>query len=239
MKWSYFFTSAIGKKIVMATTGLFLISFLVIHVGINACIFYDLPFADPNDNGSMFNRAAHFMGSSWVIRAMEFVLFAGFLVHIIQGWMLEAQNRRRRQQDYAVNLGNRGSKWYSRSMGLLGTLIFLFLVLHIAHFWVPSRITHDLQPASYPERGVQTHDLFFKMQETFQGHPIIVGIYVLGCLSLAYHLMHGFHSSFRTMGVHNKKYLNLLKTVGYGFAIIVPLIFALMPISMYFGWVGR
>lgn len=70
MNWTYFFTSAIGKKIVMALTGLFLISFLVVHVGLNSTIFYDLSFFDPNDNGSMFNRAAHFMGSALVIRLM-------------------------------------------------------------------------------------------------------------------------------------------------------------------------
>ncbi|TNS30462.1 succinate dehydrogenase, partial [Escherichia coli] len=55
MKWSYFFTSAIGKKIVMGFTGLFLISFLLIHCGLNACIFADLSFLDPSDNGEMFN----------------------------------------------------------------------------------------------------------------------------------------------------------------------------------------
>src|SRR6201991_4093382 len=113
MKWSAFFTSSVGKKFVMALTGLFLISFLVIHVGINACIW-------ANDNGDMFNRAAHFMGSTIVVRLLEVVLFIGFIIHIIQGWTLEVQNRRTRKKGYAVALGNRGSKWYSRSMGLLG-----------------------------------------------------------------------------------------------------------------------
>jgi succinate dehydrogenase / fumarate reductase, cytochrome b subunit len=104
MKWSAFFTSSIGKKFVMALTGLFLISFLVVHVGLNACIW-------ANDNGAMFNRAAHYMGSTVVIRLMEVVLFIGFIVHIIQGWVLEAQNRSKRKQGYAVTLGNRGSPW--------------------------------------------------------------------------------------------------------------------------------
>jgi len=61
---------------------------------------------------------------------------------------------------------------------------------------------------------------------------------VLGVISLAYHLFHGFHSAFRSLGVHNKKYLGLLKTLGYGFTIIVAILFALMPISMYFDWVS-
>src|SRR4051812_28778983 len=125
MKWSQFFTSAVGRKIVMALTGLFLISFLIVHVGLNACIFNDLSVFNPDDNGSMFNRAAHFMGNSLLIRIMEIGLFAGILLHAIQGYVVEAKNRSRRKQGYQVTLGNRGSTWMRRSMALLGTLIFI------------------------------------------------------------------------------------------------------------------
>jgi succinate dehydrogenase / fumarate reductase, cytochrome b subunit len=235
MKWSQFFTSAIGRKIVMALTGLFLISFLLVHVGLNSCIFNDLKFFNPEDNGSMFNRAAHFMGNSIVVRIMEIGLFAGFILHIIQGYMVEVKNRSRRGKGYQLNLGNRGSRWYSRSMAILGTLIMLFLIMHISHFWIPSRITHDLNPATYG--FTETHDLFFKMYQVFQ-NPWIVLLYVLAVISLAYHLFHGFHSAFRSLGVHNRKYLSLLKGVGYGFTIIVCILFALMPISMYLDWVS-
>ncbi|RPD51450.1 MULTISPECIES: succinate dehydrogenase cytochrome b subunit [Chitinophagaceae] len=235
MKWSYFFTSAIGKKIVMGLTGLFLVSFLIIHVGLNACIFADLSFLNPNDDGEMFNRAAHFMGSTIVTRLLELVLFAGFILHIIQGWQLEVQNRRRRGQGYAVDLGNRGSKWYSRSMGLLGTIIFLFLIVHISAFWWPSRVSHDLAPVSYGN-GVEMHNLYLRMYEVFQ-NPYIVLLYLVACASLLFHLMHGFHSAFRTMGVHNRKYLTMLKSLGYGFAIVVSVLFALMPVAMYLQWV--
>ena len=237
MKWSYFFTSAVGRKIVMALTGLFLISFLIVHVGLNACIFYDLPFFDSTDNGSMFNRAAHFMGNSLVIRIMEIGLFAGIILHMVQGYIVEAKNRTRRATGYKVALGSRGSTWYSRSMALLGTLILLFLIMHVAHFWVPSRVTHDLEPALYRNGAVETHNLFLRMYEVFQ-EPLIVALYLAGVISLAFHLFHGFHSAFRSLGVHNKKYLNMLKALGYGFTVIVCLLFALMPISMHFGWVS-
>lgn len=237
MKWSFFFTSAIGKKIVMALTGLFLITFLIVHVGINACIFYDLSFFDPADNGEMFNKAAHFMGATVLIRIIEIGLFLFLIVHSIQGWQLEVQNRRRRGHGYQKPLGERGSRWYSRSMGILGTLLFLFLVMHIAHFWVPSRVTHDLNPVTYNNGGTEMHDLFRRMFDVFQ-NPVIVILYLVGCLSLAYHLMHGFSSAFRTIGVHNRKYINMLRYFGYFFAITVSLLFALMPVSMYLGWVS-
>jgi len=235
MKWSQFFASVVGRKLVMAFTGLFLVSFLTIHVGLNSTIFNDLPFFNKNDNGSMFNRAAHFMGAALVIRIVEFGLFAGFILHIVQGYVIELKNRKLRGTGYKTSLGNRGSKWYSRSMAILGTLIFLFLIMHVSHFWVPSRITNELETVTY--NNVETHNLFLKMYETFQ-QPLVVILYVLGVISLAYHLFHGFHSAFRSMGVHNKKYLGLLKVFGYGFTTVVAILFALMPISMYFDWVS-
>jgi succinate dehydrogenase / fumarate reductase cytochrome b subunit len=235
MKWSQFFTSAVGRKIVMALTGLFLISFLVVHVGLNSCIFNDLKWFNPNDNGSMFNRAAYFMGNSLVIRIMEIGLFAGIILHIIQGYAVEAKNRSRRRKGYQVSLGNRGSTWMSRSMAILGTLIFLYLVVHVAQFWWPSRITQNLEEANY--NGREVHNLFLRMYEVFQ-QPWVVILYLVGVGSLAFHLFHGFHSAFRSLGVHNRKYLSMLKGLGYGFTVIVCILFALMPISMYLGWVG-
>lgn len=208
----------------MAITGLFLISFLVIHVGLNASIF-------AMDGGDMFNRAAHFMGSHWVIRAMEIVLFAGFIVHAIQGYALEIKNRSLRKKGYQQNLGERGSKWYSRSMGILGSLLLLFLIMHIKHFWVPSRIT-GLQEVP----GTDYHNLFAEMVEVFK-NPLIVILYVIGCISLAYHLLHGFTSAFRTLGVHNSRYIKIIRSLGAGFSILVSLLFASMPVAIYFGWV--
>jgi succinate dehydrogenase / fumarate reductase cytochrome b subunit len=234
MKWSQFFTSAVGRKIVMALSGLFLISFLLVHVGLNSCIFNDI--VNPEDDGSMFNRAAAFMGDSYVIRIIEIGLFAVFILHIIQGYAVEISNRKKRKQGYQVTLGNRGSTWMSRSMAILGTLVFLYLIVHIAQFWWPSRITGNLQEAEYLNNGKQYHNLFLKMYETFQ-EPWVVILYLVGVAALCFHLLHGFHAAFRSIGVHNKKYLSLLKGFGYGFSVIVCVLFALMPISMYLQWV--
>ncbi|HLK28393.1 MAG TPA: succinate dehydrogenase cytochrome b subunit [Puia sp.] len=234
MKWSEFFTSSIGKKFVMGLTGLFLISFLIVHVGVNACIW-------ANDSGEMFNKAAHFMGSTVVVRILEIGLFAGFFVHIIQGLALEFKNRAKRSVSYQVSMGNKGSKWYSRSMGLLGTLILLFLIMHIYHFWTPSRLggiagIHELQPVTYQD-GKEIHNLYAEMLTVFQDNILIVVLYVLGCISLAWHLVHGFQSAFRSVGLYNNKYLKMAQSAGIIFSIIVPLAFAMMPISMYLHWV--
>jgi len=211
----------------MGLTGIFLILFLIVHVGLNACIW-------AMDGGVMFNKAAHFMGANVVPRLLEIGLFAGFILHIFQGWSLELSNRAARKKGYAVSLGNKGSKWYSRSMGILGTLLFLFLVMHLAHFWVPSRIT-GLEPVLID--GKEYHNLYGEMLNVFQGNLPVVVLYSIGCLSLAWHLMHGFQSAFRTLGVSNPRYLKIIENAGMFFSIVVSLAFALMPISMYAGWV--
>lgn len=222
----------------MGLTGLFLISFLVIHVGVNACIFKDLSMIDPADDGDMFNRAADFMGSMVLIRIMEVVLFLGFFIHIIQGLLLEFQNRSKRAQGYAVQMGNKGSKWYSRSMGLLGTLLLLFLILHWWHFWIPSRFTHAGLEEPYVMSNQRVgHNMFNLMKVTFSEWWVVI-VYVLGCISLAYHLLHGFQSAFRTLGLSNTRYIKLVNAAGFAYSIVVPLIFALMPLSMKLGWVG-
>jgi succinate dehydrogenase / fumarate reductase cytochrome b subunit len=220
------FTSSVGKKLVMAFTGIFLVLFLVVHAGLNACIW-------AMDGGVMFNRAGHFMGSNVVPRILEVGLFFFIFLHIIQGYMLTLQNRSKRAVGYAVNY-TKGSKWYSRSMAILGTILLMFFVIHWKHFWIPSRIT-GVEEIKLPN-GVEVHNLYAVMQETFQNIWVVV-FYVVSCISLAYHLAHGFQSAFKTIGVHNKRYHAMISCIGYCFAIIIPLAFAMMPISFYLHWV--
>lgn len=222
------FTSSVGKKLVMGLTGIFLILFLVVHAGLNACIW-------ANDGGAMFNRAAHFMGSNVVPRILEVGLFAGIFLHIIQGYLLTLENRSKRQIGYAVDY-SQGSKWYSRSMAILGTILLMFFILHWKHFWVPSRITGIEQQAML-SNGVEVHNLYALMQETFSEAWVVI-VYVISCIALGYHLAHGFQSAFKTIGVHNKRYHRLLTSAGFGFSVIISLVFALMPVSMYLGWIN-
>lgn len=223
------FTSSVGKKLVMAFTGIFLILFLIVHVGLNACIW-------ANDGGEMFNKGAHFMGGNVVPRILEIGLFAGLLLHIVQGYMITLQNKKARGVGYAVDYGNKGSKWYSRSMALLGSLVLIFLALHLSDFWFPNR---SAQGFVHLEGEI---DLYAKMRDTFSGTEpmtiITIVVYLLGCGALGYHLAHGFQSAFKTLGVHNKKYHALLYTLGYGFSVMVPLAFAMMPLSFHFGWLS-
>ena len=206
----------------MGLTGLFLISFLVIHCFLNSLIFV-------NDGGALFNEGAHFMATNWIIRAMEVVLMLGIILHIVQALVLTLENRKARPIAYAQVNGAANSSWYSRSMGLLGTLLLIFLIIHLAHFWVKSRFT------GLPLDESTGHDnLFIVMTETFKYLWVVI-VYCLAMVSLSYHLMHGFQSAFQTLGLNHKKYTPLIKSVGMWFSIIVPIIFAAMPISMHLG----
>jgi succinate dehydrogenase / fumarate reductase, cytochrome b subunit len=221
MSKSQLLKSSIGQKAIMAITGIFLISFLLVHAGINALIFY-------NDGGIAFNEGAEFMGHNPIIRTMEIVLFAGFIAHIAQALVLTLKNRKARPVAYAVKADSKNSKWYTRSMGLLGTLILIFLILHMKHFWYVSRLTDEITS------GRET--LFDEMKEVF-AHLWIVILYMAAMVSLAYHLLHGFQSAFQTLGLNHKSYFPAVKITGVLFSIVIPFVFAVMPLSMYLGWI--
>ncbi|MCX6294603.1 MAG: succinate dehydrogenase cytochrome b subunit [Bacteroidetes bacterium] len=213
-----FLTSSIGKKFLMGFTGLFLISFLVVHVLINACIYF-------NDGGVTFNMAAHFMANNIIIRVVEVGLFLGIILHIVQALILSFQNNKARPQKYAVQNLAVSSKWYSRSMGLLGTLLLMFLIVHLANFWVPTKIAVF--------KG-EEHNTFESLKTVF-ANPIILAVYLLGLVSLFYHLLHGFQSAFQTFGLNHKKYTPAIKACGFWYAVLITLLFASMPITLYLG----
>jgi succinate dehydrogenase / fumarate reductase cytochrome b subunit len=217
-----FLKSSIGKKVVMGLTGLFLISFLMVHVFLNSFIFV-------NDGGLLFNTGADFMAHNWLIRTGEIVLFVGLIVHMVQALILTIENRKARPVGYMMVNGSANSSWYSRSMGLLGTLLLMFLIIHLMHFWVKSRFT------GLPGEDAGGHEnLYAVMQVTFSMLWVVI-VYTLSMISLAYHLLHGFQSAFQTLGLNHKKYTPLIKKLGIAFSIVVPFTFALMPILMYLG----
>ncbi|HMG69392.1 MAG TPA: succinate dehydrogenase cytochrome b subunit [Chitinophagaceae bacterium] len=221
MNWKDYFSTSIGKKLQMSLTGLFLILFLVVHCYINAQIFY-------MDGGVRFNEAAHFMGTNFVIRTVEIGLFAFLILHIVQGLLLWAKNRSRRTVGYNVSAGNKTSPWYSRSMALLGTLILLFLIVHLSKFWGPNRLSQTMGNGELP--------LYTMMRDEFSNLWVVV-IYLCGVTALAWHLLHGFYSAFQTLGLGTHRYKGIIKCTGIAFSIIIPLIFAMMPVAFYMHWV--
>ena len=205
---------SIIKKVVMAVTGLFLVTFLIEHLLGNLLLFKD-------DGGKAFNEYAKFMSTSPLIRVMEVVLFAGFLFHIVDGIILTIQNRRARPVKYAVQKSSPDSSWVSRNMGLTGSIILIYLVIHLRSFFFEHRVLGNPKPMDE------------LVKESFNT-GWYSALYVVAMVFLGLHLSHGFRSAFQSLGLRHKSYYGVIKVIGIVFSIVIPAAFAAFPIYFYF-----
>jgi succinate dehydrogenase / fumarate reductase, cytochrome b subunit len=222
MKWFVdLFSSSLGRKLVMALTGLFLISFITIHLIGNLQLL-------KADEGKSFNVYAEFMTHNPLIKTVSYVNYTLILVHVIWAIMLSAKNRAARGPEGYANAG-KSSTWSSRNMGILGTFILIFIVIHLKQFWFEMH-WGGISTASYD--GKEYKDLY-KVVAFAYDSLWYVALYVFSMTVLAFHLWHGFASAFQTLGLNHKKYNLLINVVGKAYAIIVPALFALIPIEMF------
>lgn len=222
MNWfTKFLSSTLGKKLIMALTGLFLISFLIVHLIGNLQLLHD-------DGGRAFNIYAKFMTSNPLIKTVSYLLYTSILVHALWALLLTLQNRKARGKGYAI--ANKSSEWSSRNMGILGTLILIFTVIHMRQFWAEMH-WGAVPMATYD--GVEVKDLYTIVAFAFE-QPVYVILYVVSMVALAFHLWHGFSSAFQTLGLNHLKYNGVINFVGRTFAIVVPAAFAWIPIAMFF-----
>ncbi|MDT8411997.1 MAG: succinate dehydrogenase cytochrome b subunit [Vicingaceae bacterium] len=211
-----FSTSSVGRKILMALSGFFLLFFLLQHLIINLLSVV---------SSSLFNEASEFMGTNPVVQfALQPVLFFGIIFHLIMGMYLDVKNRAARPVKYAMNKPSENASWMSRNMIITGIMVLLFIVLHMIHFFIPTINAHYI-----------THEHLdsFEMITTKFANPVYVGIYVIAFVFLALHLLHGFQSSFQSVGVNHKKYTPIIKKLGIAYAIVVPAAYAFVAIFHY------
>lgn len=213
------FSSSLGKKYLMAITGLFLCSFLVIHFLGNIALF-----TDP----VQFNEYTRFMSSNPIIRVMEIVLVAGFLTHIVDAIILTRANKKAQPVKYAMNKNK--SSWYSRNMGLTGSVILAFLILHLQSFWYEYKFGEVLMTVD--SNGDSIKDMFTIVKTAFS-EWWYSAIYVLAMILLGSHLNHGFQSAFQSVGLRHKKYTPTIKMLGTGFSISITVGFISFPIYFF------
>ena len=199
--------SSIGKKVAMAISGLFLVLFLTQHFSINLLSIF---------SESSFNEVSHFMGNNPIVQfILQPILILGVLFHFSMGFILELQNSGSRSVKYASYKGNANASWMSRNMIYSGIVILSFLGLHFYDFWVPE-INYK-----YIEVLPLNPDRYFEeLVHKFES-PVRVGIYVLSFVFLALHLLHGFASSFQSVGVNNK-YSKTIKYFTIAFSVVIP-----------------
>ena len=202
------FKTSVARKVAMALSALFLILFLIIHLAVNLTSVI---------SESTFNELSHFMGTNPLIQfAMQPVLLAGVLFHVIMGFVLEIQYKKARGSEayYSYN-GSANSTWMSRNMIISGIVILLFLGLHLYDFWVGEmNYKYIEQLAPDPTR------YYDELVEKFHD-PLRVGFYVLCFVFLCLHLLHGFQSAFQSMGWKDDARKKLISSVGNWYSYII------------------
>ncbi len=229
MKWfTDFLTSSIGQKVIMSLSGLFLITFLIVHLTGNLQLLMQ-------DGGKQFNLYAKFMTTNPLIKMTSYLLYASILIHAIQGIALWMKNRSARgSKRYArkVTKAVGTNSFAANNMAWFGIIIFVFIGLHLYQFWLQMKLG-NIAYLNYD--GKEVKDLYTLVSAAYE-QPLFVAIYVVSMIVIAFHLLHGFQSAFQTLGLNHKKYTPLIKGVGLVYAIAVPALFAIIPLSMYFGW---
>jgi len=266
--------SSLAKKYWMALTGLFLCLFLIGHLAGNLQLLVP-------DNALNFNKYALFMTTNPAVKILSYVTYISIIFHSIDGAILVFQNQAARPIKYARNNAAANSPWASRNMGILGTVILVFIVTHMITFWSPMHFDKNmpLQTISIESQGqkqdfylttdggyipkaqVDQKMLYIKDRTDFydananvkikEGYKDLYKItiaffkdakwglaatilYVISMAILAFHLSHGFASAFQSLGANNPKYNGLIRKTGKGFAILVPLLFAIIPLYIHF-----
>ena len=211
--------SSIAKKVAMALSGLFLITFLTLHFAIN---FTSVFSADA------FNVASHFMGYNPIIQfVMQPVLVAGVIFHFVMGMVLELKNRSSRPIAYAKYNGAANASWASRNMIVSGLVVLAFIGLHFYDFWI-----HEIVYKYVDVNSIEPTRYYEELNHKFAS-PIRTGLYSLAFVLLSVHLWHGFNSSFQSVGFNNK-YSKSLHKLGYSFAIVVPFGFIVVALFHHF-----
>ncbi|MFO7656899.1 MAG: succinate dehydrogenase cytochrome b subunit [Bacteroidales bacterium] len=221
---SNIFTSSLGKKLMMSLAGLFLLSFLLIHLAINiTLIFYK--------DSETFNRAATFMSTNPVIMVMEVVLFGGFLLHMAYGAVLQVENLLARPKGYKKANYSQTS-FFSKYMLHTAIIISIFLVLHLFDFWVKNKFLGEVHEITYAD-GKTYHDLGALVLERFKIGWVVL-VYILLLFGLGFHLHHGFQSAFQTLGLNHKSYTPVIKALGVLYSVVVTLGYMSIPVYIYF-----
>jgi succinate dehydrogenase / fumarate reductase cytochrome b subunit len=217
------FSSSIGKKLILSLTGLFLIVFLLVHLGINLSLIL-------SGSTETFNKAAYFMSTNVIIKIIELILFGGFLFHMFYGVFLQLQNWFARPKRYKLENFSQTS-FFSKFMIHTAAIITVFLVIHLFDFYFRTKVFGDVASVVYD--GKEYHDLGIMVIEKFKIKGYVI-LYIFCFLFLAFHLLHGFQSAFQTLGLNHKLYTPVIKALGVIYTVVITAGFILIPVYIYF-----
>jgi succinate dehydrogenase / fumarate reductase cytochrome b subunit len=220
------FKTSVGRKNLMAFTGLFTAFFLIIHLIGNLILiipdsFFPIEFwGGVKDTHDMYNAYSHFLVHFWPITIVAYILYAALLAHVIDALLITLRNRKAKGESYAV-ADNSTSNWYARNMGVLGIIIGIFIVVHMGQFWLKYKVL-ETEP-----------DLYNLVVGTFKQTWVLV-FYEIGIIALGFHLAHGIESAHRSLGVHSKSAMKIVKYIALCFGIVMAVLYAIIPLIIYF-----
>jgi succinate dehydrogenase / fumarate reductase cytochrome b subunit len=209
------------KKIFMSITGLFLSFFLIIH------LLGNLQLLLPDDVARyQFNSYSQLISGLSIIKVISYVLYASILYHVIDALWITVVNWKANDKSYKTDNRAEVSGWISRNMGILGSLILIFLVIHFKDYWYVYKF------GVLPTDAEGNKDLYQIVVASFSVLWYVIA-YVIALLALGLHLIHGVSSAFRTLGVYHPKYIKWIKYAGYTFSVAITTGFVIIPIILY------
>ena len=222
-----FLTSSLGKKLVMSLTGIFLITFLPVHLIGNLQLLYA-------DGGEAFNLYADFMANNLFIQFTAKGLYFFILLHTFLGLYLWRQNKKAATgaKRYAVSntkATNSTNAGVAKNMAAIGTIVFIFILIHMYQFWLKTKLGL-LEDVTYGD--VTVGNLYEPVYAAFTNLGFVL-FYLVCMFFIGLHLKHGFQSAFQTLGLNHKKYTPFIQFLGTAYAVLIPLGFAIIPLYFY------
>ncbi len=205
------------NKYLAALSGLFLILFLTGH------LIGNLQLLIPQSGGAqkIFNDYAHFMSTNPAVKVLSITTYIAIISHVLVTIALTIDSRRKRPQGYKYQSSKTNSP-SAKYMGILGTTILAFLIIHLSNFWYKAKFEGET-------------DIYFLVVNKFQ-HLDHVIIYIIAMLAIFLHVLHGFSSGFQSLGLITSKTRKYFKILGMLYALLIPLLFAIIPIYIYLGF---
>jgi succinate dehydrogenase / fumarate reductase, cytochrome b subunit len=220
--WRQWLSLTLSQKNLMALTGLFLCFFLVIH------LFGNLQLLLPPESARwQFNFYSKLLSENIFIHIISYILFGSIAAHVIYALIITIRNRRSNGRRYEYDRRGVSSKWYSRRMGLLGSIVLIFLVIHLRDFW------YEVQFGHLPLDKDGQEDLYTLVVTVYKNGWYVL-IYVLAMVALGYHLLHGFFSAARTLGLYHPRYVKWIRVVGWVYSVGISAGFAVIPVFVHF-----
>ena len=219
MKLSFLKTT-LSRKNLMALSGLFLCFFLIIHLLGNLQLL--LP---ANTAADSFNHYSALLSGNIFIKMISYILYVSLIAHAIDAMIITLKNRKAAGK-YAFDKRNKVSKWYSRNMGILGTILLIFLVIHFKDFWYVYKF------GALPLDAAGNKDLYTIVINAFSSWWYVL-LYVLSMLALGFHLLHGFKSAVRTLGLYHPRYAGYVQVFGTVYSYVIAAAFSFIPIYVH------